>query len=109
DLGPLLRGESDAEVRETHFYYRGETLYAVRRGPWKAHFITQWAYTPGSAASVPPTPELYNLDVDPSEQYDLSERHPEIIEEIRRAVAEHEAGLVRVPSRLEARIETAAP
>jgi arylsulfatase A len=104
-LVPLLRGESEAEVRDLFPYYRGDRLYAARRGRWKAHFITQEAYVGETEPEVHSTPELYDLDADPSEKYNVAERHPEVIAEIRGAVAEHEAELVRVPSRLEALIE----
>ena len=104
DLVPLLTGESDEPVRELLPYYRGERLYAARMGPWKAHFITQWAYQGDEGPVTPAVPELYNLEEDPSELHDLSASHPEVIEEIRRLVAQHEAGVERVPSRLDARI-----
>ena len=102
-LLPLLRGESEAEVHELLPIYRGEQLFAARMGPWKAHFITQWSY-PDSGRVERPAPLLYNLEEDPSEQFDLAAENPQVIEDIRRMVAEHERGLVRVPSRLDARI-----
>lgn len=104
NLLPLLRGETGEPVRDVYFYYRGEQLYAVRKGPWKAHFITQWAYTPDSEPTVHETPELYNLELDPSEKYNVAEEHPEVIEEIRQEVEHHEAALERVPPQLDARI-----
>ena len=104
NLLPLLRGESDEAVRDVYFYYRGEKLYAVRKGPWKAHFITQWAYTPESEPTVHETPELYHLELDPSEKYNVAEEHPDVIKEIRQAVERHEANLERVPTQLDERI-----
>lgn len=105
NLLPLLKGESKDEVRETYFYYRGEQIYAVRKGPWKAHFITQWEYTPDNQYTEHETPLLFNLDHDPSEQYNLAEQHPEVISEIMDAVASHKANMVARPTQLEARIE----
>ena len=104
NLLPLLKGETDEAVREFYFYYRGETLYAVRMGPWKAHFITQWAYTPDSEPTVHETPELYHLELDPSERFNVAEEHPEVIRRIREAVERHEAELERMPTQLEARV-----
>ncbi len=40
------------------------------------------------------TPVLYNLSHDPSEQYDIAEDHPEVIERIDAFVKEHQAKLV---------------
>ena len=34
-------GESEAELRDLFLYYRDETVYAARSGPWKAHFTTR--------------------------------------------------------------------
>lgn len=104
NLLPLLSGDSDEPIHDAFFYYRGETLYAVRMGPWKAHFITEWEYADDTERIVHDTPELYHLDRDPSEKYNVAAEHPDVIDEIRRAVARHEADLERVPSRLEARI-----
>ena len=101
-LLPVLSGKSDEAIHDTFFYYRGETLYAARKGPWKAHFITEWAYTPDTGRVVHETPELYHLEHDPSESYNVADKHPEVIEELLRAVEGHEANLERVPTRLEA-------
>ena len=54
-------------------------------------------------------PQLYHLDNDPSERHDLAAGHPEVIRDIQREVARHQATLVRIPSRLDARLEPAKP
>lgn len=101
-LVPLL-SDPTAEVREEMPFYRGQRLYAYRVGPWKAHFITQWAYDAGSVPEVHEVPELYHLEHDPSEQYDVAGKHPDVLEAIRQAVERHRATIEAVPSRLEAR------
>ena len=87
-LLPLLRGESKAEVREFFPYYRNDELYAARVGPWKAHFITRDLAGGATDPVEHEIPKLYNLDVDPSEKYNVAEDHPEVIAKIRRAVEE---------------------
>jgi len=99
DLRPVLFGTGPSP-RETCFYYRGTRLMAVRKGPWKAHFITQPAYGRGGPKKHDP-PVLYNLLVDPSEKYEVSQKHPEIIEEIKQEVEKHKAKLIAPPSQLE--------
>ncbi|MBS0205576.1 MAG: sulfatase [Planctomycetes bacterium] len=37
DLMPLLTGQVGAKGRESFWYYSGDELHAVRRGPWKLH------------------------------------------------------------------------
>ncbi|MBD3631147.1 MAG: sulfatase [Cyclobacterium sp.] len=113
DISPLLRGTGKSE-RETVFYYRGQQVYAVRKGDYKAHFITQLEYGNPTAHPVtqPPvplentptvleTPLLYNVNVDPGERFDIAADHPEIIAEIRAVVEAHKAGIEPVENQLE--------
>lgn len=93
NLMPVLTGEKES-IREEVFYYREEELFAIRKGPWKAHFITQSAYV-GDKPVWHDTPELYNLEEDPSEQYNLAKEHSEVLSEIRKAVKEHRKNLKR--------------
>ncbi|MBL8850569.1 MAG: sulfatase [Planctomycetaceae bacterium] len=94
--------EEEASPRDHVFYYRGRRLMAVRKGAWKAHFFTQDSYGPGAKQATEHNPPLlYNLLHDPSETTDVAAQHPEVIEEIRRLVADHAAQLVAPPSQLE--------
>jgi arylsulfatase A-like enzyme len=101
DMTPILmsRGKS---TRRSLCYYRGTRLMALRVGPWKAHFFTQPGYGPGSNKPTPHEPPLlYNLDEDPSEQFDVAKKHPDVLKEIAAVVAEHKQGVHAVPSQLE--------
>ncbi len=89
--------------REPFFYYRGAKLFACRLGPWKAHFQTQTGYGQKQSDSHEP-PLLFHLEIDPGEKRNVAAKHPEVIEQIRKAVAAHEAGIEPVPSQLEATI-----
>jgi arylsulfatase A len=91
DLRPLLFGTGPGQ-RDTYFYYRDEELYAARKGPFKAHFITRPAYGPEPAVKHDP-PLLFNLDQDPSERFDVASEHPAVVEAIRREVERHKAGV----------------
>lgn len=99
DLSPVLFGKGPSP-RKTMFYYRGTRLMAVRKGPFKAHFITQAAYG-GGGPKTHETPELYHLDHDPSEQFNIATQHPDVIADIRREVEKHQAELKAAPSQLE--------
>ncbi len=99
DLMPVL-SDPDSDVRDVVYYYRGTRLFAVRKGPWKLHFVTQSAYVGDSPVSHDP-PALYQLDHDPSERFNVAVDHPGVIREILGVVAEHEKGLVRVPTQLD--------
>jgi len=99
DLFPVLSGTGDSP-REVVYYYRGTQVYAIRKGEFKAHFITQGEYG-GPKKIVHETPLLYNLYVDPSEKINIAEKHPEVILEMELILEEHLASLVPVENQLE--------
>ena len=47
------------------------------------------------------TPELYHLLYDPSEKYNIAKDHPEVIEQIRKLVTEHQKTVKPVVNQLE--------
>ena len=95
DLRPVLFGRGRSP-RDVMFYYRGAKLYAVRKGQYKAHFITKpvYIFDRKIEETVHEPPLLYHLGHDPSEKYDISSKHPEVIEDIQREVKKHLANLV---------------
>jgi arylsulfatase A len=100
DISPALLGTGPSP-RDVMFFYRGTRLYAVRKGPFKAHFITQDAYGPGKPESHDP-PLLYHLGHDPSEKYNVAEKHPDVIAEIRKLAEAHQAAMEPGEPQLEA-------
>ncbi|OHB63787.1 MAG: arylsulfatase [Planctomycetes bacterium RBG_13_62_9] len=98
DLRPVLF-DKGASPRDAVFYYRGVQLYAVRKGPYKAHFITRLAY--GKDQPVPHDPPLlFHLGHDPSEKHDVAKAHPDVIAEIRKEVERHRSTLVPAEDQL---------
>lgn len=102
DLSPVLLGKG-ASPRKTMFYWRGSKLFAVRHGAYKAHFITQSEYG-GEAPKTHDAPELYNLDEDPSEKFNIAAKHPDVITEIRRLAEAHKQAIPPVENKLDKRI-----
>lgn len=101
DLTDLLLRDAPSP-RETMFYYRGETLMAVRHGPFKAHYLTQPAYGEGAnRATAHDPPLLFQLEHDPGEQRNLNAAHPEVLAAMERITAAHRATVQPVPSQLE--------
>lgn len=105
DISPVLLGIGESP-RDEVFYYRGKQVYAVRKGEYKAHFITQLDF--GSKTSlfvtdpeieitnkptILDTPLLYNVNVDPSERFNIANQHPEVIAEIRKVLEEHQTSV----------------
>ena len=103
DLSPALFGTGPSP-RKVMFYYRGAKLYAARKGLYKAHFITKPSYGRGKETRHDP-PLLYHLGHDPSEKYDISKDHPEVIKDIQKEVALHLANLTPGEDQLAKRIE----
>jgi arylsulfatase A-like enzyme len=94
--GLLFKGEPIE--REVFCYYRGEKLYAARLGAWKIHLITQAPY--GEKATTHEKPLLYNLEVDPSENHEISAEHPDVVARLQAAIAKHRATVTPVRSQL---------
>ena len=80
DLTPILRGETPAPDRT--FFWR---IDPARGGQWAARY-RQWKYIRYKKGEL-----LFNLDTDLGDQIDLSERHPEIVDDFRDAVENWEA------------------
>jgi uncharacterized sulfatase len=85
DLSPLLRGQAKSSPRQAFHYFRGANLEAMREGPWKFRLGRQPASEDNAAANekLPPKAELFHLDYDPAEQYDVYARHREIGDRLR--------------------------
>ena len=99
DISPVLF-DTGKSPRDVVFYYRDTEIYAVRKGAYKAHFITKSEYGNDPAVIHNP-PLLYNLNIDPSEKYDVANEHPEIIDEIKQILEQHLSTVVPVENQLE--------
>ena len=99
DISPALFGTGPSP-RQVMIYYRDTTVYAVRKGWYKAHFWTRSAYGKDLPVQHDP-PLLFHLGQDPGEQRDVAKAHPDVVEEIRKALAEHEAGMKPGENQLE--------
>jgi arylsulfatase len=99
-LLPILRGELEAKPRETfYYYYRRNSLEAVREGDWKLVFPhpgrTYEGFQPGKEGmpgtvneNFPVEGALYDLRRDPGERYDVSESNPDIVQSLERVANE---------------------
>jgi arylsulfatase A-like enzyme len=118
-IAALLAGGS-APPREPFFYFQGAFLEAVRDGKWKLREALPVDSSATSSrpeaivaalersaaekrallatevvpeAQVRPTAELYDLDVDPSERFNLAEQQPEVVARLRSVMADFARGL----------------
>ena len=96
DLSAPLRGTGPSP-RRLLFYYWDSELRAVRKGNFKAHFITSGAYDDGEARIAQSQPLLFNLADDPGEHHNVAAQHPEIVADLQRAADEHRRSMVAGP------------
>lgn len=73
DIAPLVFGNNDASTPyEAFFYYKQNSLEAVRSGRWKLHV----------RKADEEIQELYDLDADVGETANLFDQHPEVVSEL---------------------------
>lgn len=98
DQTSMLWQQSES-ARDEMFFWRGSKLMAVRKGPWKIHFSTlSKPYTREAVWEHPEVPYLYNVEEDVSEQYEVSAKHPEVVEALVKLAEKHQAEMVLKPS-----------
>ena len=102
DLTPALRG-GGSSPRDTMFFYRDTQLFAVRHGPFKAHFKTQGAYD-GKPAVAHDPPLLFHLGHDPGESFNVAAKHPDVLAKIAEIAEAHRKAMVQGEPQLKKRI-----
>lgn len=101
---PLLKGDSLANPRDhLYFYYRQNSLEAVRKDHWKLVFPHPTrSYEgvlpgndgfPGDYKQIETEYTLYDLRRDPGEEYDVKELFPRVVEELEKLAEEARADL----------------
>lgn len=94
-----IRSSKTLAAGPTIFYYSGPRLFAIRHGPWKAHFLTRdrrWR----TAAEAHEPPLLFHLGHDPSERFDVASQHSDVVEEMKRIRDVHMESITKAPSQL---------
>jgi arylsulfatase A len=89
DIFPLLSGQQANVDRDAFLYFDDWNLQCARVGRWKLHVArynaAAWGPVPaGGRLNLPlPRPELYDLESDPGESYDVAPDHPDVVADIR--------------------------
>ena len=97
DISSLLfenAASRDAEM----FYYFGDELWAVRRGPWKIHVKTTSPASVSTWGDWPieehDPPLLFNVEYDPSEKHNVADKHPQVVRRLLNVMREHQETVV---------------
>ena len=98
DLSGTLLAEKTG-IRDEYFYYRGEQIYAVRKGKYKAHFLFKEAYGNPQVIEYQ-DPILYDLNADPGEKYDVAQEHPEVVIALQKMRVEQAASVKPIVNQL---------
>ena len=94
DIWPVLAGETTTVQRDVFLYFDSWNLQCARLGPWKLHVAryNDFAWSPdpvGGRQNLPLLqPELYNLERDPDESYDVAADNPQIVARIQQRIQE---------------------
>ena len=91
DLSSTLLENAESPRKEMFYWTRGQ-LHAVRSGPWKLHVAMREPVNYGRAVSLE-SPELYHVERDLSEAFDVADNHPEIVKRLLGMISDHEAGV----------------
>jgi arylsulfatase len=94
DAWSLWTGKVSQLERDPLLYFDDVHLQCARQGRWKLH-LTRYnskSYSPrppeGLLNLLLPTPELYDLDTDPNESYDVASLHADVVQRITARVEE---------------------
>ena len=99
DLSETLLRKKESQ-RDEMFFYKGDELFAVRLGDFKLHLkTTDWNKEPKKHNP----PLLFNLNIDPSEKFNISSKNPEKVKEILELIKVHNLRLVRGKNQLDIR------
>ena len=78
DLSLVLKGQGASPTRTDFYYWAFSELHAVRSGSWKLHVQQREPVHYGNIAEME-GPELYHLEADISEKYNVYADQPEVV------------------------------
>ncbi len=96
NIMPLLEGGKTEDIKPYFYYGLNNKLMAVRKGPWKLHIET-YSQT-GKDYFNGKLPLLFNLSIDPSEQYEVSDDNPDIVAELQQLISSHQKRVASEPN-----------
>jgi len=96
DIRNLLNNERMEEGTPYFYHGPGNKLHAIRKGPWKLHIKT--SSQTGTDYFEGKLPLLFNLNIDPSERWEVSEANPDVVADLHSEIAKYEEKLKSEPT-----------
>lgn len=84
--------QNEPSPRKEMFYWTNAELHAVRVGPWKLHVKMREPVNYGKEV-IPASPELYHLEKDVSERFNVATKYPQIVSQLLERIAAHQADI----------------
>lgn len=100
DLTSILKGDN-VSPRNEMFFYHGTRIFAARKEEYKLYFYGNNPAGYPERMRKLDTLQLFNLNHDPSEKYNIADNHPDVIKEIEAMVREHRLTVDSVGSQLD--------
>lgn len=104
DIYPVLQGRKEIENRIIYYYNRSD-LFAIRKGSWKAHFVIKSSESRDEAGVKQDPLLLYNLDIDPSERFNVAKENAAVAEDLQKEYVKHTASVKKAPFQFDAVID----
>ncbi len=92
DASAFLLGRQRDAPGNLYLFFDKEYLQTARWGRWKIH-VARWNIPRYTAASAQQKnvalnrPELFDMTVDPGESFDVADRHPDVVKDLRARIA----------------------
>jgi len=92
NIWPVLSEQQPDVPHDIFLYFDSWNMQCARMGAWKLHVSRYndfpWSPDPvGGRINLPlPSPELYNLEEDPDESYDVAADNPDIVAQIQAGI-----------------------
>jgi arylsulfatase A len=92
NIWPVLAEQQTDVTHDIFLYFDSWNMQCARMGEWKLHVsrYNDFAFSPdpaGGRLNLPlPNPELYNLELDPDESFDVAAANPQVVAEIQAGI-----------------------
>lgn len=103
ELSSLLSGEVEERPcpRTELLYYHGTKIFAARKGDFKLYFFKNNPMGYPEKMEKLESYQLFNLQQDPSERFDLADEFPDVVKEIEEMVLNHKSTVEPVENQLD--------